>query len=578
MEQRFRRRSSVMSLQVESLQDEFGAPPASPILFKILVCTTSAVGQLHSVNDLRKFLQTHPPKTGSPIWIDFSGSATPHQMEDIAALFGLHPLTATDCFKVDSSPKWELFDRYLFVVLSSRESTFEGGGTGTTVKSGSFSGSTEIELVLFPHLILSFHKERAMAPDLVLEWLRCGASWVSSSGDTHPHLPQTLARHLKTRLVSSQPLPTPRPLDLEPEVVAVTAPLLVSSPPSHQIQPTLSPEAEVPPPDSSEDAAVLSLARSVLPYQTAILGAPLHSELPETPRIPHGHHPSVTLPQTDRTTTDSGPCPIAPPPFYVISPAPEPPYGSIPPPEAATPATQRKKATTAAQSQQAPHLRPQEPPPGPTQGTATKDTHESALMNPDFVFYLLFDACVNSYSPLVDGALAEVDSLEDLVQLLPKEEQNDLLLRFAVDRRYLASLRRKLVPAREILGTLCSREIPFVTQDIRRYLRDILDHTIFMLDKIDMAREALTSSHNSYLAQLSIDLGRASNDMNCTMRELNVVATALLPLSVIAGCLGMNLPIPFQESKSYVPFSVTTGLMFVLGVGAIIFFKKRHWL
>jgi len=34
------------------------------------------------------------------------------------------------------------------------------------------------------------------------------------------------------------------------------------------------------------------------------------------------------------------------------------------------------------------------------------------LLAPDFVFYLLFDACVNSYAPLVDGALAEVDDVE----------------------------------------------------------------------------------------------------------------------------------------------------------------------
>jgi magnesium transporter len=76
---------------------------------------------------------------------------------------------------------------------------------------------------------------------------------------------------------------------------------------------------------------------------------------------------------------------------------------------------------------------------------------------------------------------------------------------------------------------------------------------------------------------LEIYLSSMSNRMNEVMKVLTIMASIFIPLTFIAGVYGMNFDnMPELHSKFGYPMVV--GLMILVAISLIIFFKKRNWL
>jgi magnesium transporter len=66
------------------------------------------------------------------------------------------------------------------------------------------------------------------------------------------------------------------------------------------------------------------------------------------------------------------------------------------------------------------------------------------------------------------------------------------------------------------------------------YLRDVYDHVVTMLHKVEAASDTLVALQNTYLANVQIDVAEASNDMNTVMKNLTAVGAIILPLQLVA--------------------------------------------
>jgi len=64
---------------------------------------------------------------------------------------------------------------------------------------------------------------------------------------------------------------------------------------------------------------------------------------------------------------------------------------------------------------------------------------------------------------------------------------------------------------------------------------------VIMLHKLDAAIEVIVTLQGTYLAVVSIDVAAVANDGNKAMKTLSAAATILLPLSLIASLMGMNV-------------------------------------
>jgi len=60
----------------------------------------------------------------------------------------------------------------------------------------------------------------------------------------------------------------------------------------------------------------------------------------------------------------------------------------------------------------------------------------------------------------------------------------------------------------------------------------------------------LSRSHANYLAQLNVERLLKGNHTNKTPSKITVLATILVPLNLIYGLFGMNVPVPGRSTTA----------------------------
>jgi len=105
--------------------------------------------ELHTLGELRAFAEDR--QKNKTFWLDFEG-CTIEDIKAISEIFMLHPVTAEDCFTNDNDEKREYFSPdYVFMVVRAL-------GTATVVFDP-VETTIPISLVVFPDVILSFHRD-----------------------------------------------------------------------------------------------------------------------------------------------------------------------------------------------------------------------------------------------------------------------------------------------------------------------------------------------------------------------------------------------------------------------------------
>ena len=185
---------------------------------------------------------------------------------------------------------------------------------------------------------------------------------------------------------------------------------------------------------------------------------------------------------------------------------------------------------------------------------------------PSFIMYRILDRLVDGYFPVLD----DIDETTDDIQtrLFERFDPSVSSLIFAVKTRIM-HLHRRIGPQREILMNLANRPEALIPPKIQIYYRDVYDHIIRIHDALESYRDVLQSAMDSYMTLVSYR-------MNQVMKVLSVVATIMLPLSLLAGVFGTNFE--FLPGSHYrYGFWVFVGVLAAIGTASAIYFKKRHW-
>jgi magnesium transporter len=76
---------------------------------------------------------------------------------------------------------------------------------------------------------------------------------------------------------------------------------------------------------------------------------------------------------------------------------------------------------------------------------------------------------------------------------------------------------------------------------------------------------------------LDIYMTSIGNKMNEVMKVLTIIATIFIPLTFIAGVYGMNFE--FMPELKWKPgYFVVLGVMLIIALGMVMFFRKKKWL
>ncbi|MBI2845985.1 MAG: magnesium/cobalt transporter CorA [Chloroflexi bacterium] len=184
-----------------------------------------------------------------------------------------------------------------------------------------------------------------------------------------------------------------------------------------------------------------------------------------------------------------------------------------------------------------------------------------------FLLYTLLDTLVDDYLPILDQMDDIIDGIEHEVFRNPTQET---LSRIFSAKRDTLYLRRVLAPQREVLLRLSRGEFALIKEPAYIYFRDVYDHMVRVIDANDALRDLVNGALDTYLSVFS-------NRLNEVMKTLTIVATVILPLSLIAGIYGMNFQFMPELTWRYGYF-VVLGIMLIVAGGMFIYFRRRGWL
>jgi len=151
-------------------------------------------------------------------------------------------------------------------------------------------------------------------------------------------------------------------------------------------------------------------------------------------------------------------------------------------------------------------------------------------LGPYSVMHAIADSIVDSYLDVTELIETDIDSMEE--DIFSPLSQTNIECIYLL-KREVVELRRAVSPLATDLERIGTDHDDLVNVEIRRYMRDVLDHTIKVSERIASYDDLLSS-----LVQAA--LGKVAMQQNVDIRKISAwVAIAAVP-TAMAGVYGMN--------------------------------------
>ncbi len=186
---------------------------------------------------------------------------------------------------------------------------------------------------------------------------------------------------------------------------------------------------------------------------------------------------------------------------------------------------------------------------------------------PVALLHRIVDTMVDHYRPEVDELEVRLDQIEKQVIEDPGETLTGDILTVKND---ITTLRRIVIPQRDVVGRLSRREFDLIGQEMAYRFRDVYDQFVRMADDSIVFQDRVTGILDAYLASVS-------NRLANTSRLLAVIAALFGPMTVITGLFGMNVPLPTLLGSPEHQFWEIIGMMVVSSAILFTWFKKSGW-
>jgi len=185
----------------------------------------------------------------------------------------------------------------------------------------------------------------------------------------------------------------------------------------------------------------------------------------------------------------------------------------------------------------------------------------------DFLLYSLLDTIVDNYFEIMEKLSEKIEILEE--KMLYGGHYGGINEIYAL-KKELTRVRKSIYPLREVIAALDRNDSRILAADTKWFIRDIYDHTLQVIDHIETFRDTAS-------ALIELHMSNVSNKMNEVMKLLTVISTIFIPLTFIAGVYGMNFE-NMPELKWHYGYFEVWGVMIVIAIGMIYYFKRKEWM
>jgi magnesium transporter len=203
-------------------------------------------------------------------------------------------------------------------------------------------------------------------------------------------------------------------------------------------------------------------------------------------------------------------------------------------------------------------------------------------LGPLAIMYAVLDQVVDEYSPVVSGLENDIDEIED--QLFSEDAKVSRRI-YELSREVIA-FQRATQPLVGMLSTLRENldDKDERTLELRRNLRDVEDHVIRLVERVDGFRVLLQNAlmvHSTLVGQRQNEevksLTEASLRQADQTKKISSWAAIFFAPTLVAGIYGMNFKNMPELHWTY-GYPYALGLMVGLGVVLWLIFKKVSWL
>ena len=185
-----------------------------------------------------------------------------------------------------------------------------------------------------------------------------------------------------------------------------------------------------------------------------------------------------------------------------------------------------------------------------------------------YLLYLILDRLVNYCFPILNKIGQNIEMIENRIfSEAPRGTVRDV----AMLRRDIISFRRIIRPQTEVVEVLEQREWPILKEDPDVYFGDIADHLRKIRDTLEdykEVEEGLTDTNNTL----------TSFRINEVIRVLTIISTIMLPLTLIASIVGMNIwPMDNEIGNPVAFIGIIVAMVIIIAI-MLVFFRLRRWI
>lgn len=185
----------------------------------------------------------------------------------------------------------------------------------------------------------------------------------------------------------------------------------------------------------------------------------------------------------------------------------------------------------------------------------------------DYLMYAIIDFITDHYFLVMDRCSDRIHALEAAIHKNPSPELKTSIYKVRQD---ISEMHRIILPTREAINALQRTDSPMITEKTRRYLRDVMDNILQILDLNDNQNDHLSSLHDLFMSEITYK-------MTNVMRILTVVTSIFIPLTFITSVYGMNFKFMPEFNWAWA-YPVLWILMIAMGIAQVIYFRRKKWL
>lgn len=185
-----------------------------------------------------------------------------------------------------------------------------------------------------------------------------------------------------------------------------------------------------------------------------------------------------------------------------------------------------------------------------------------------YLLYNIVDKLVDYCFPILNKIDINIEQVEDQIF---EDKVRRTIQEISVIRRDIIAFRRIVKPLIPVVSSLERKRRPFLKEDVEEYFGDIADHLSKIWDTLEDYKEVIEGLSDT-LTSLT------NNRINEIIRGLTIISVILLPLTLISGLFGQNVPLPLELSDNPYAFGIILGLMLLITIVMLIFFRWRRWI